>query len=78
MPAALSLINDALPHLFPGIRDAFLRTKVKDILFDGVRISCKDSAVGECFFRTPFGFTAVCLFEKQWCAVECEADGQRP
>lgn len=45
MPAALTLINDALPHLFPEIKDAFLRAKVKDILFDGVRVSCKDAAV---------------------------------
>lgn len=46
-PMVLSILDDALPHLFPNIRDMFTRDKVKNILFDGVLLSCQDEEVGK-------------------------------
>lgn len=46
MASALGMLNDAIPFLFKGTKDAFLREKVKNILFDGVRVSCQDPQVG--------------------------------
>ncbi|GJQ65592.1 hypothetical protein Trydic_g7690 [Trypoxylus dichotomus] len=39
-PAMLSLVYSALPYLYPGISDVFLRAKVKDILFNGITLYC--------------------------------------
>ncbi|CAH0546697.1 unnamed protein product [Brassicogethes aeneus] len=43
-PNALPTINDALPTIFGENSGIFLKTKVKDYLFDGIKI-CKDKGV---------------------------------
>lgn len=40
MPDALTMVENAAPYLFPGLKNIFLKTKVKDLLFDGVLIDC--------------------------------------
>lgn len=49
MPTAISLINEAIPYMYPGTKDVFLRVKVKDILFNGIPIYCRDPEVGNTF-----------------------------
>ncbi|XP_017778532.1 PREDICTED: sensory neuron membrane protein 2-like [Nicrophorus vespilloides] len=44
-PSALPAISEAIPYLFPGTKDIFLTAKVKDILFDGIRLYCQDDEV---------------------------------
>lgn len=34
------MASAAAKHLFPNLKDIFLRTKVKDFLFDGILIDC--------------------------------------
>lgn len=38
-PHYLSMLNEALPYLFPNT-SIYLKAKVRDILFDGVLINC--------------------------------------
>ncbi|KAF2901382.1 hypothetical protein ILUMI_04802 [Ignelater luminosus] len=45
MPAMMDTINDAVPYLYKGIKDVFLRTSIKDILFDGILITCHDPEI---------------------------------
>ncbi|KRT85521.1 hypothetical protein AMK59_2279, partial [Oryctes borbonicus] len=40
LPSILGMISNALPFLYPGITDLFLRVKVKDLLFNGVTLYC--------------------------------------
>lgn len=42
----METINDAIPYLYKGSKDVFLRASVKDILFDGILITCHDPDVG--------------------------------
>ncbi|XP_014253859.1 sensory neuron membrane protein 2-like [Cimex lectularius] len=39
-PFGLSLVNEAIPLLFPNSTDMFIRATVREILFDGVMIQC--------------------------------------
>ena len=39
-PGVLKLVNKALPHIYSTQKDIFLRTKAKDLLFDGNLINC--------------------------------------
>lgn len=46
-PMALSLLDDAFPLLYPGIKDVFTRDTVRNILFDGILLHCTEEEVGE-------------------------------
>lgn len=41
----MDLLNDALPFLYPGIKNIFVTNSVRNILFDGVRMSCESEEV---------------------------------
>lgn len=45
-PSALSTISEAVPFLFPGIKDVFIKVKVKDLLFNGILLDCSAPDVG--------------------------------
>lgn len=45
LPTAMSMVNEAVPYLYPGAKDIFMTAKVRDILFDGILIHCTDPAV---------------------------------
>lgn len=47
MPSVLQLINDAIPFMYKGAKDIFLRAKVKDLNFGGILIECHDQEVGK-------------------------------
>lgn len=42
----LPLLNEGLPYLFPNIKNVFITNTVKNILFDGLKISCESEEVG--------------------------------
>ncbi|CAH2063819.1 unnamed protein product, partial [Iphiclides podalirius] len=44
MPAILVAVNNALQTFFGELRDPFMRVKVKDLLFDGVYLSCEGNS----------------------------------
>lgn len=41
------MVSEAIPYLYPNTKDIFLRTKVRDILFDGLTIHCSAPEVGK-------------------------------
>jgi hypothetical protein len=43
---ALTMINDALPFLYPGIQNIFTTDSVRNILFDGLKMSCDSEETG--------------------------------
>lgn len=45
MPSAMAIVNDAVPYLYKGAKDVFVRATVRDILFDGILITCHDPEV---------------------------------
>ncbi|XP_026745475.1 sensory neuron membrane protein 2-like [Trichoplusia ni] len=40
MPSLVGVINKALEQFFPNLEDGFLRVRVRDLLFDGIYLSC--------------------------------------
>ncbi|EFA02895.2 Sensory neuron membrane protein 1-like Protein [Tribolium castaneum] len=44
-PDAMDIVNDALPFLYPGIKNIFVTNTVRNILFDGVTMSCGSDEV---------------------------------
>ncbi|RZC38172.1 sensory neuron membrane protein 2-like [Asbolus verrucosus] len=44
-PSVLSMVNDGLPFLYPGIKNAFTTNSVRNILFDGLPMSCESEVV---------------------------------
>ncbi|GLV35653.1 Sensory neuron membrane protein 1 [Carabus blaptoides fortunei] len=44
-PSALATISDAVPHLFPGIKNIFMTVKVKDLLFNGLLLDCSNPSI---------------------------------
>lgn len=49
MPSLVGVINKALEQFFPNLEDGFLRVRVRDLLFDGIYLSCDgdNAALGE-------------------------------
>lgn len=47
LPTAMSMVTEAIPFLYPDAKDIFMRTRVRDILFDGIIIHCDDPEVGK-------------------------------
>ncbi|KAK5643874.1 hypothetical protein RI129_007719 [Pyrocoelia pectoralis] len=45
LPSAIATVNDAVPYLYKGAKDVFIRAPAKDILFDGILITCHDPEV---------------------------------
>ncbi|KAB0797701.1 hypothetical protein PPYR_06714 [Photinus pyralis] len=45
LPSAIAMVNDAVPYLYKGAKDVFIRAPAKDILFDGILITCHDPEV---------------------------------
>lgn len=42
-PALLTIINQAIPHIFQSPQSIYQTGKVKDLLFDGTKIYCNVS-----------------------------------
>lgn len=47
LPTAMTMVTEAIPYLYPDTTDIFLRTTVREILFDGLVIHCSDPEVGK-------------------------------
>ncbi|KAK4887001.1 hypothetical protein RN001_003272 [Aquatica leii] len=45
LPAAIPTINDAIPYLYKGAKDVFVRATANEILFEGILITCHDPEV---------------------------------
>jgi hypothetical protein len=50
---ALTMINDALPFLYPGIQNIFTTDSVRNILFDGLKMSCDSEETGIAKIQLP-------------------------
>ncbi|KAF5270111.1 hypothetical protein FQA39_LY08523 [Lamprigera yunnana] len=45
LPSAVATVNEAIPYLYKGAKDVFIRATAKDILFEGILITCHDPEV---------------------------------
>ncbi|CAA9999346.1 unnamed protein product, partial [Nesidiocoris tenuis] len=43
-PMGLTFLNNAIPFLFPDIKDIFMKATVRDLLWDGVVMHCNYSS----------------------------------
>ncbi|KAF5295594.1 hypothetical protein FQR65_LT10397 [Abscondita terminalis] len=45
LPAAIATVNEAIPYLYKGAKDVFIRATANEILFEGILITCHDPEV---------------------------------